>query len=826
MNEPERINEPPAGEAREEGPNVLERLVRRSVATLIFERAWRIFVALCTIGLFFLAISWSGLWLEVGRFGRIFGLLCFAAAAIAMVARNLRGEDWSRARALARLDAEAPRQLRPASSLDDTLAGGDRDPATAALWMLHRRRLEDALQATPVAPPRPRLVERDPFALRAAALIAAVAAGFAAGSDRGARLRAAFDLRGDDAAAAARLDAWLDPPAYTGLPPVVLLLRGAGDEEQRKIAAPVRSVLHVRSSGAIADVTTRGGLVALQEPDSGSARVPPAPEREQKFTLAGDARLTLEGESFKILATPDRPPTIALTAEPRNNSRGSLSLSYRTDDDYGVIGAEAIFSRALVDGKAPSGRALVDPPKLSLNLPGGRAGVGEAQSTLDLADHPWAGGRATMVLVARDEGGNEGFSAPVEITLPRRRFIKPLARALVEQRRNLVLDPDQSARTLMALEALSLGPDVFATPSSIFLGLQEAANGLRGKRSDDELRAVADLLWAMALSLEDGDLSGSERDLRAAERNLREALSRGAGEEEIGRLTDELRSALDRFLQALSHQAARSGAKRSAPEPDGSGRSLTEQDLKSMLDQMAKAGKAGDLAQAQQLLDDLQDVLENLQPSHGAGLDARSREMSRSLGEIDRLSREQQQLRDDTHRGRSDNEPVEARAMRDRQKALRDKLEQQQDRLRQLGEEASRDLGDADKAMKDAEEALGKGGESGKDRAVDAQGRALQSLRRGADQLASKMKGQGEDGADDEGQGSRPGRAQGQGQGDDPLGRSAGRHSRNADRSRYDPLGLPPAIRAHRVQEELRRRLGDPQRPAEELDYIERLLRR
>lgn len=825
MNEPERINEPPVGDAREEGPGLLERLVRLSVATLIFERAWRIFVALCTIALFFLAVSWSGLWLEAGRFGRIFGLLCFAAAAIAMVARNLRGEGWSRARALARLDAESSRPLRPASSLDDTLAGGDRDPATVALWTLHRRRLEKALLATPVVPPRPRLVERDPFALRAAALIAAVAAGFAAGPDRGARIRAAFDLRGGGAAPT-RLDVWLDPPPYTGAPPVVLSSRSVGDEDQRKIAAPVRSILNVRGSGTGAGVMMRGGLVALQEPESGKTRAPAAPEHEQKFVLAGDARLTLEGESFEISATPDRAPTIALTAEPRNNSRGSLTLSYRTVDDYGVIGAEAVFSRPLVGGKAPTGRTLVDPPKLSLSLPGGRAGIGEAQSTLDLADHPWAGARASMVLVARDEGGNEGSSAPIEITLPQRRFLKPLARALVEQRRNLALDPDQSATTLTALEALSLGPDAFATPSSIFLGLQEAENGLRGKRSDDELRAVADLLWAMALSLEDGDLSDSERDLRAAERNLREALSRGAGEEEIARLTDELRSALDKFLQALSHQAARSGAKRSAPEQDGSGRSLTEQDLKSMLDQMAKAGKAGDLAQAQQLLDDLQDVLENLQPSHGAGLDGRSREMSRSLGEIDRLSREQQQLRDDTHRGRSENEPGEARAMRDRQKALRDRLEQQQERLRQMGEEASRDLSDADRAMKDAEEALGKGGESGKDRAMDAQGRALQSLRRGADQLASKMKGQGEGGADDEGQGSRPGQARGQGQGDDPLGRSAGRHSRNADRSRYDPLGLPPAMRAHRVQEELRRRLGDPQRPLEEIDYIERLLRR
>jgi hypothetical protein len=33
-------------------------------------------------------------------------------------------------------------------------------------------------------------------------------------------------------------------------------------------------------------------------------------------------------------------------------------------------------------------------------------------------------------------------------------------------------------------------------------------------------------------------------------------------------------------------------------------------------------------------------------------------------------------------------------------------------------------------------------------------------------------------------------------------------------------------VRARRVQEELRRRLGQPERPAEELDYYDRLLKR
>ena len=59
----------------------------------------------------------------------------------------------------------------------------------------------------------------------------------------------------------------------------------------------------------------------------------------------------------------------------------------------------------------------------------------------------------------------------------------------------------------------------------------------------------------------------------------------------------------------------------------------------------------------------------------------------------------------------------------------------------------------------------------------------------------------------------------------DPLDRP------RADRSRrpQDLRGLDetarPVERARRVQEELRRRLGEPARPQEERDYYERLLR-
>lgn len=828
------------GPAAPRGSPLLDRLIARSLAMLAFERTWRVLIALLTLVGFFLAFSWAGLWIEIGRWGRILGVGAFAAAGLAVLIRGFLRKAPARQQALARLDASPGADHRLASSLDDTLAGKDHDPATAQLWALHRRRLEAKLRAVGVAPPSPRLADRDPFALRALALVAAIGASFAAGPERPARLFAAFDWGASAGGESPRIDAWLDPPAYTGRPPVVLSLRDAAVDSPLAAASPVNSTLIIRTAGDRAAIETSGALIALE-----GAREPAAvaQQHDRKFKLAGNARLTLWGASgplvFDLAAIPDRPPTIELTQAPRNNARGSMTLAYRVDDDYGVIGAEAVVSRPIVAGKSVTGRSLVAPPRLSLSLPLSRAGIGEARSTLDVSDHPWAGARATMTLLARDEGGNEGLSAPVEITLPQRRFTKPLASALAEQRRNLVLDPDhQISRVRAALEALSLGPDLFQTPSSVYLGLSAAKSRLDGARGDDDLREVADMLWAMALGLETGNVSQAERDLRAAEKELREALARGASEEEISRLTDELRSALDNFLRGLAEQAARSGDLRLSQEAEGAQRSLTEQDLQSMLSEMEKAEKSGDLAQAQRLLDDLQDILENLLPSQAGESSAMAREMSRTLDELDRLSREQQQLRDDTHRGtppgadarqesaRPDRNEDGMDEMRARQQALRERLEQQQRRLQRMDEDAPQDLNDADRAMKDAENALGLGGE-GKNKAVDAQGRALEALRRGADQLASRMQGEGEDGG--EGRAVRPGRRQGMGQGGDdgdPLGRPSGRRRAYDTRARYDPLGMPPAMRAHRVLEELRRRLGQPERPAEELDYLQRLLRR
>ena len=162
-----------------------------------------------------------------------------------------------------------------------------------------------------------------------------------------------------------------------------------------------------------------------------------------------------------------------------------------------------------------------------------------------------------MKLTARDEAGNEGSSEPFEFRLPERPFSKPVARALIEQRRSLALDADAQARVLTALDALTIAPEKFNIESNVYLGLRSIFSLLARAKSDEQLREVVGRMWDMAVNIEDGNLSDVEAALRQAEEALRQALDRGASDEEIKKLADDLRAALDKFLQALAEQMRR-----------------------------------------------------------------------------------------------------------------------------------------------------------------------------------------------------------------------------------------------------------------------------
>jgi uncharacterized protein (TIGR02302 family) len=851
----------------------LTQALQRAQYAIAWERAWPGFARILSVIGLFLVASWAGLWLALPFLARAIALGLFILLALAALFPLARFRWPTREEALSRLDRGTGIRHRPATALTDTLS--NKDPIAQALWREQRERTLASIKRIRAGLPSPRLPIHDPWALRGLVMVMLAAAYVAAGDERALRIAAAFDWNGVLAPANVRVDAWVTPPVYTGKPPVILSAArdAASPDSGAPLPVPSGSTLLVRSSGGTIDVVVGGGVTEIAPGEQA-----PKGTNERHFKITGDGSAHVRAPSgqplWRFAATPDRAPTISLAKDPERQARGSLQMSYKLEDDYGVTEARAQFvARPADSAKTPDAkegknkeaadkaepRPLFEPPQFPLVLPNARTRNGVGQTVKDLSEDPYAGADVTLTLTAKDEAGNEGKSEPFNMRLPERLFTKPLARALIEQRRILALDANQNAQVYTALDALMIAPELFTPEAGHYLGLFSVKHQLEASRTDAALREVVASLWALAVTIEDGNITDVDKALRAAQEALKQALERGATDEEIKKLTDNLRAALDNFLRQLAEQF-RNNPQQLARPLDPNTKMLSQQDLKSMLDRLERMSRSGDKDAAKQLLEQLQQMLENLQMAQpGQG----DNDMEQALNELGDMIRKQQQLRDKTYKQGQDSRRDRMRGkqgdqsmgdLQQDQQGLRDRLKKLQEELAkrgmgpgqrgQQGQQGQRGeqgqgqqgqgqqgqggdqgdgedgLGQADSAMGDATGRLGDGNADG---AVDSQGRALDALRKGAQSLAEAMQ-QGDGDQPGDGPGNPRGRQQGAANSTDPLGRPMRNNEFTDDYSVKIP-GEIDVQRVRRILEELRRRLADPSRPQIELDYIERLLK-
>ncbi len=832
---------------------LLARAVQRARGSLLWERLWP---ALATFAMalgLFLTLSWAGLWLLLPPLGRAIGLSIFALIVIAAAVPLIRLRVPSIHDGLRRLDRVSGEPHRPATSVVDHIAANDHDPVARALWQAHVERALMSARKLKAGWPSPRLALRDPMALRALILILAVASFFGASGERFKRVAAAFDWQGVVAPANFRIDAWVTPPVYTGRPPVMLSGLRPGQAAQPQgapVQVPVGSQLVVRSTGDVHfDVVRKGGIeVAKADANKADARSPlPKGSEERRFVITSDGEAVLHGAgsdlTWAFTAIPDRAPTITLLKDPQRQVRGALRLDYKMSDDYGVVGASAVFALKGSKDEEANGKPahpLFGPPEFKLTLPNARTRSGAAQTTHDLTAHPWAGAEVSIQLVARDEAGNEGRSKAVDFTLPERIFTKPIARALIEQRRVLALDANEKSLVLTALDALTIAPEKFTPDAGVYLGLRSIYYDLKRARTDPALRDVVARMWDMAVQLEDGNVSKAEQALRQAQDALRQALERGASDQELKKLMDQLRAAMDKFMQALAEQMRKNPQQLARPL-DRNTRTLRPQDLNQMLDRLERLARSGQRNAAQQLLDQMQSMLENLQMAQPGQMDDGEDEMDQALNELSDMIRKQQQLRDRTFKQGQDMRRDRQREQRGQQQfgdlrqdqqALRERLNKLLDQLRKNGlgnmpqqgqqpGQKGNQMGQLGQAGKEMGKAQGQLGQGDSESAVGSQGRALEAMRKGAQGLAQSMQQNGF--GPGQGQPGRTGRARAQ-QDTDPLGRPM-RGREYSDDATVKVPGEIDAQRARRILEELRKRYGESFRPQMELDYIERLLK-
>ena len=773
-------------------------------AALLWELVWPpLFPAVLVAGIF-LALALFDVPALLPGWARVALLITSGIALLAALVVAGREFRWpSRAQARRRLELASRLEHRPLQALEDRPAASG-DVSATALWQAHRARMAGAVRRLSLVRPRGGIGRRDPYALRIALALALVAGAVTAGPDIPARLARAFhpgvSLFGPPAGVA--LDIWVTPPQYTGLPPQFLAVPGDGSP----VVVPAGSQVLAQVHGGY--FTPR--LMIDRNPTPMSP-VDAANYKGAATIAAGTQLSVVQGwstlGSWPIKVVPDNPPTISFARPPQRTPRGALRLEYAAADDYGVEKVTALVRRA--DG--PPGETLA----VDLSLPDQHLKRAEGTSYNDLTAHPWAGLKVRIQLQAEDALGQTGDSEIVETVLPEREFHNPIARAIIDQRKELTRDPGDREPVAETLADLSIRPALFNNDAVVFLALRTAADRLMLDRDDDTVPAVQELLWNTAVRVEDGRAAQSQEDLRTSMRALQEALARNAPEAEIERLMQALQQQIDRYLEALAQRPPQAG--QAAPPSDPS-RNLSSEDLKRFLDRARELARAGARDQARDLLAQMQELLENLRSA--SPMDMKS-PAGRSLNAMQDLMRRQQQLLDRSfRRSREPNAPPAPGDAAEQDK-LRRALAEMMRQLGQQGGQIPQSMDRAGRAMQGAVDAL-KNGQPGQ--AIGPQTEALDALQQSAREFADKMM-QGYD-ASAFGDAGMPQAAR-----RDPFGRltpddhGTGGFDENGQ-LRMGKSSEDYAIqRARAILDELRRRAGEAERPALERDYIDRLLK-
>ncbi|WP_424177419.1 TIGR02302 family protein [Yoonia sp. TsM2_T14_4] len=832
------------------------RLTRIGMAA---ENAVRCFWPVWTIGFVCLAPLMMG-WQDLLPIGAVWAFA--GAGSVAFLAALLWGLRRFRmptmAAALARVDAAMPG--RPIAAVADVQAIGASDPASIAVWQAHVARMAERTKSARAVEPDLRVADRDPYGLRFIAVLFFVTA-LLFGSFL--RVASVGDMVTGPSATMASgpiWEGWVEPPAYTGRPSLYL-----NDIPAGLLRVPAGSKVTLRIYG------DDGGLSLIEDVSGRGEQATALADGQQQFDIVYSGTLALDGENgrrWQVTAMADEPPFVTLTDPITADAMGEMSQPFRATDDYGIESGTATITLDLVAVDRAYGLTVdpdpIDPLVLDLPMPfTGDRSVFDAFLVENLSEHPLANLPVTLQLAVTDAAGQTTTTAPEPLILPGRRFFQPFARAVIEQRRDLMWSRGNARRVGQILRALSHRPEDILTSETMYLRLRtiiRRMDNIALVGMDDAAQAeIVTALWDLAIQLEDGRLADARERLRRAQERLEQAMRNGASDAEIAELMQELREATNDYMRMLAEQAEPGDGTDQADNSENS-MEMSMNDLQAMMDRIEELMQQGRMEEAQALMEELNRLMENMRVTQGEGGDGPSTPGQQSMQDLAETLRDQQDLSDDAFRelqegfnqgqqgeqpgqqpgqqpgegGQQDGQQGQGgqqgeggqgsggnqQSLDQRQQALRQELQRQRDGLPNLsgdaGEAARDSLDRAEGAMEGAEDALRGGDLSG---AIDQQAEALDALRNGMRALGQAM---AEDQSDAQGeQGQAAGRAE-PGQ-RDPLGRDTGTTGQmGTDQNLLG--GLDINRRAAELLDEIRRRSSEQDRPEVERDYLRRLL--
>ncbi len=650
--------------------------VRRALASLYWERYAPIFALAAAIIILFFVGAFGGIWERIGDPWR---LIVLAAALVflskaAWRARREKRPDLSEARR--RVESDSNVKHRPLDVLED------RPAISETAWPAHFEKARKDAESLRPAKWRHALKPIDPYVLRfilPCALGLAMMVGF---GDNYERLRRSLSPTWQSAINPndVTYEAWIDPPEYTGRPPLYF-------KDKTKVDVPAGSELVARISGIKDAPRLKLGRKYLKLKRLG-------PKSFETRTILNDKttarwRIGTQEKKWTLNVLPDTDPYVIFENLPKADKRDRLTFTYTFEDDYGVESLE-LKMRLLTEDPIDAAKTSIVTVPLSS---GSVKRAEDAEAALDLTKHKWAGRKVSGMLIAKDGMGQIAKSQESFFTVPDKIFIEPLAKAIIEQR-NLVIAgsgdyaplpknydyrnapyfdtyqpefrldraPAQIERAAILIDALTDQPAGIFSDPAIFMGLKNVHGRLRYGRKASDLKGIPEDLWRIAIRAEFGVLGTALEEMREAKEALQDGMARRAPEREIDTLFDRYDQAVEKYMEELRRKAIEEGNIADA-EGGGGGGGRNADEIEELLKAIEEANKAGDTEGARKALARLAELLENMemQLTRGGGGEGdesmegeMSEEMKKSLEDLADLLGEQRELQDETRQAENE----------------------------------------------------------------------------------------------------------------------------------------------------------------------------
>ncbi len=728
------------------------------------------------------------------------GLAAYFIEGMVKLVRDLRWPSDREIYHRIELDSELPH--RPLTSLQDQIMPGA-DAYQQEWWQVYRQYVATHLKRLQVNMPRFGFAPFDPYAFRSVLLLFVVIGVMHAGRDTENRILHA--LRPEVPSASSLLESltvWVRPPEYTKLPQIPLKA-----DLKTVTEIPEQSQVYVQFSGVKSNPAfyidnDKQDLTELND-NTYQANVTIDKATEIRAYLGWQ---TLGKWPVQVIA--DTPPSIDWDGDMYATSRAALRIGYKGSDDYGITQAFAEISK-------PGEKEII-----TLKLPVFTVGKNEVKNSSyhDIAHHRWAGQKVNVRLIAYDARDHKTISALHETTLPERVFEHPLAKKIGGLRKEFMEGRLARIDLSGALEDILEYPQSFAYDAKVTLATRVAQR--RADLADDNSQDqnIADLLWDVALRLEDNGISLAERDLRTLEQALQDAMARGASQAEIDNLLDQFEEAMSNYLNAMYEQMMQEDME-DLPALDTSASSIEVEDIDRLLTQIRQLMRSGNTEEAQKLLSKLQEMMANVRQNQGQQSESAKKAME-LIKKVQGLIRDQQLLLDYSAANLIEHTKIPPAALAKIKKDQPPVGKGLKDFLDQIGKMGAPKIEAFDKATASIKSVIGavndakQPDKTRRENILLHEAESLEQMRLGLQELMKNMQNSGSGGQMRAGSGRQ-----------DPFGRTRPGQGPLDDPDVRVP-GVQELQQTREILDELQRRSGDFGRPEIERDYIKRLLRR